>query len=185
MGLPHSHVLAHASHLGWADSISNPVYAFQKSTMGNITKGAIIFYREGAVCLWGGHFFCACQGGTRKKLATRDHKQTAPLPVKNDSSLMCRVPKGWFRPDNEVYHITFEGMAPIKPLSCFSCFICMVRWPITPCDKISKRLDGRHLGKGVYVCIPHSHIQAKWGQNCPLVAIQGHRFKWTTHILTC
>ena len=35
----------------------------------------------------GPEFFCACQGGTRKKLATRNHKQTAPLPVKNDSSL--------------------------------------------------------------------------------------------------
>ncbi len=32
-------------------------------------------------------FFCACQGGGQNKLATRDHRQMAPLPVKNDSSL--------------------------------------------------------------------------------------------------
>ena len=36
-------------------------------------------------------FFCACQGGDQKKLATRDHKQTAPLRVKNDSSLMTCI----------------------------------------------------------------------------------------------
>ncbi len=27
------------------------------------------------------------RGGDQKKLATHDHRQTAPLPVKNDSSL--------------------------------------------------------------------------------------------------
>ena len=32
-------------------------------------------------------FFAHAKGGTRKKLTTRDHKQTTPLPVKNDSSL--------------------------------------------------------------------------------------------------
>ncbi len=37
----------------------------------------------------GAEFFCACQGGDQKKLVTSDHKQTAPLPVKNDSSLKC------------------------------------------------------------------------------------------------
>ncbi len=39
-------------------------------------KGGIIFYREGAVCLW-----------DQEKLATGYHRQTAPLLVKNDSSL--------------------------------------------------------------------------------------------------
>ena len=31
--------------------------------------------------------FYVCKGGDQKKLATGDHRQTAPLPVKNDSSL--------------------------------------------------------------------------------------------------
>ena len=36
----------------------------------------------------GPKYFFACQEGDQKKMATRDHKQTAPLPVKNDSSLI-------------------------------------------------------------------------------------------------
>ncbi len=59
----------------------------------------------------GQNFFAHAEEGTRiflrmprgdqKKLATRDHKQTAPLPVKNDSSLIGSfvygqfVPSGW------------------------------------------------------------------------------------------
>ncbi len=35
----------------------------------------------------GPEFFYVCQGGDQKKLVTGHHKETAPLPVKNDSSL--------------------------------------------------------------------------------------------------
>ncbi len=42
-----------------------------------------VFFHE-----WGPKFFCVGQWGDQKKLVTRDHKQTAPLPVKYDSSLM-------------------------------------------------------------------------------------------------
>ncbi len=51
-------------------------------------KGAIIFYREEAVCLLEDQNFVHAKGvGDQKKLATRDHRQTPPLLVKNDSSL--------------------------------------------------------------------------------------------------
>ena len=35
----------------------------------------------------GPNFFYVCKGGDQKKLATGHHRQTPPLPVKNDSSL--------------------------------------------------------------------------------------------------
>ena len=39
----------------------------------------------------GGQTFLPCvKGGGQKKLTTRDHRQMAPLPVKNDSSLLTR-----------------------------------------------------------------------------------------------
>ncbi len=56
-------------------------------------KGAIIFIRRGALCLWGAEyfgvvkegiivFFSVCKGGGQKKLVTSHHKQTPPLPLK-------------------------------------------------------------------------------------------------------
>ena len=43
----------------------------------------------------GGPKFCACKGGGQKKLATGDHKQTPPLPVKYDSSLIVHYQQRW------------------------------------------------------------------------------------------
>ena len=37
----------------------------------------------------GPKFFYVCKGGDQKKLATGHHRQTAPPPGKNDSSLSC------------------------------------------------------------------------------------------------
>ena len=60
----------------------------------SFTRGARIFLSRPRR---GPEFFCTCRGGTRiflcmprgwpEKLASRDHKQTPPLPVKKDSSL--------------------------------------------------------------------------------------------------
>ena len=60
-------------------------------------KGAIIFYREGHLFVGGPEFVGVVKGGTsfllrlqrgdQKKLVTSHHRQMAPLPVKNDSSL--------------------------------------------------------------------------------------------------
>ncbi len=51
-------------------------------------KGVIIFTGRGpSVCGGGTRMFLGGQRGDQKKLATGRHRQTAPLLVKNDSSL--------------------------------------------------------------------------------------------------
>ncbi len=67
------------SPLGMQIKILVPPFAYTKGVFFPDGGGGQNFFAHAE---GGPEFFCTCQGGDQKKLATRDHRQTAPPPGK-------------------------------------------------------------------------------------------------------